>query len=149
MPETTPPEHEGRHGCAGVLGDRAVTVATRLRDSGCHTCITGKWHPGKTAPTLPGRRGFERSFILAGSGCDNRENRTCLMPCNKACWSEQDRESAPPRDFFSSTFFVDKAIASSASPGRAGGPSLPTSASRSTTFRSRRRGLRRAVPAPP
>lgn len=34
MPETMPPEHEGRPGYAGVLGDQAVTLAAMLRDSG-------------------------------------------------------------------------------------------------------------------
>jgi arylsulfatase/uncharacterized sulfatase len=122
MPETMPPEHAGRPGYAGVLGDQAVTVATMLRDSGYHTYISGKWHLGKTPDTLPGKRGFERSFIQADSGSDNWENRTYMVLYDKAYWFEQDREVGLPANFYSSTFFVDKAIEYIASPGQDGRP---------------------------
>ena len=122
MPETMPPAHAGRPGYAGVLGDQAVTVATMLRDSGYHTYIAGKWHLGKTPDTLPGKRGFERSFIQADSGSDNWENRTYMLLYDKAYWFEQDREVGLPANFYSSTFFVDKAIEYIASPGQDGKP---------------------------
>ncbi len=110
MPETTPAAHEGKPGYEGVLNDRAVTLATLLKDRGYHTYITGKWHLGKTPSTLPGKRGFERSFIQADSGSDNWENRTYMMLYDKAYWFEQDKEVQLPKDFYSSTLFVDKAI---------------------------------------
>lgn len=122
MPETMPPEHQGRPGYAGVLGDQAVTLATMLRDSGYHTYITGKWHLGKTADTLPGKRGFERSFIQADSGSDNWANRTYMLLYDKAYWFEQDREVGLPANFYSSTFFVDKAIEYIAESGPDGKP---------------------------
>ena len=110
MPETTPAAHEGKPGYEGVLNDRAITLATQLKDRGYHTYITGKWHLGKTPATLPGKRGFERSFIQADSGSDNWENRTYMMLYDKAYWFEQDKEVQLPKDFYSSTLFVDKAI---------------------------------------
>lgn len=110
MPETTPAAHEGKPGYEGVLNDRAVTLATLLKDRGYHTYITGKWHLGKTPATLPGKRGFERSFIQADSGSDNWENRTYMMLYDKAYWFEQDKEVQLPKDFYSSTLFVDKAM---------------------------------------
>lgn len=110
MPETTPAAHEGKPGYEGVLNDRVVTLASLLKDRGYHTSITGKWHLGKTPSTLPGKRGFERSFIQADSGSDNWENRTYMMLYDKAYWFEQDKEVRLPRDFYSSTLFVDKAI---------------------------------------
>jgi arylsulfatase/uncharacterized sulfatase len=110
MPETTPAAHEGKPGYEGVLNDRAVTLATLLKDRGYHTYITGKWHLGKTPSTLPGKRGFERSFIQADSGSDNWENRTYMMLYDKAYWFEQDKEVQLPKDFYSSTLFVDKAM---------------------------------------
>jgi arylsulfatase A-like enzyme len=110
MPETTPAAHAGKPGYEGVLNDRAITLATLLKDRGYHTYITGKWHLGKTPATLPGRRGFERSFIQADSGSDNWENRTYMMLYDKAYWFEQDKEVQLPKDFYSSTLFVDKAI---------------------------------------
>jgi arylsulfatase/uncharacterized sulfatase len=93
-----------------VLNDRTVTLATMLRDNGYHTYITGKWHLGKTPDKLPDQRGFERSFIQADSGSDNWENRTYMMLYDKAYWFEQGKEVRLPQDFYSSRFFVDKAI---------------------------------------
>ncbi len=110
MPETMPAAHDGKPNYEGVLNDRAVTVATMLRDSGYQTYITGKWHLGKTPDKLPGKRGFDRSFIQADSGSDNWENRTYMMLYDKAYWFEQDREAQLPTDYYSSRFFVDKAI---------------------------------------
>jgi arylsulfatase/uncharacterized sulfatase len=110
MPETTPAAHEGKPGYEGVLNDRVVTLASLLKDRGYHTYITGKWHLGKSPATLPGKRGFERSFIQADSGSDNWENRTYMMLYDKAYWFEQDKEVRLPKDFYSSTLFVDKAI---------------------------------------
>ncbi|TSA13245.1 MAG: arylsulfatase [Comamonadaceae bacterium] len=110
MPETMPAEHEGQPGYAGTLNDNAVTLATMLKDNGYHTYITGKWHLGKTPDKLPGNRGFERSFIQADSGSDNWEKRTYMMLYDKAYWFEQGREAGLPADYYSSKFFVDKAI---------------------------------------
>ena len=110
MPETMPAEHEGKPGYAGTLNDNAVTLATMLKDNGYHTYITGKWHLGKTPDKLPGQRGFEQSFIQADSGSDNWEKRTYMMLYDKAYWFEQGREAELPPDYYSSKFFVDKAI---------------------------------------
>lgn len=110
MPETMPSEHLGKPGYDGVLNDRAVTLATLLKDQGYHTYISGKWHLGKTPEKLPNKRGFERSFIQADSGSDNWENRPYLFLYDKAYWFEDGRESAPPEGFYSSQFFVDKAL---------------------------------------
>ena len=110
MPESMPAAHEGKPGYEGVLSDQAVTLATMLKDQGYHTYITGKWHLGKTPDKLPQRRGFERSFIQADSGSDNWENRTYMMLYDKAYWFENGKEASLPKDFYSSRFFVDKAI---------------------------------------
>ena len=110
MPETTPPEHEGRPGYQGVLAPDTVTLATVLRDQGYHTYITGKWHVGKTPENLPGQRGFERSFIQADSGTDNWEDRPYMMLYDKTYWFSQDKPATLPKDFYSSRFFVDKAL---------------------------------------
>ena len=110
MPETTPPEQEGKPGYAGVLAPDTVTLATMLRDAGYHTYVAGKWHVGKAPENLPGRRGFERSFIQADSGTDNWENRPYMMLYDKTYWFEQDRPAQLPKDFYSSRFFVDKTI---------------------------------------
>lgn len=110
MPETMPDEHLGKPGYSGVLNDNAITVATRLKDSGYHTYISGKWHLGKTADTLPNNRGFERSFIQADSGSDNWEERPYAPLYDKASWFEDGMPAHLPKDYYSSTFIVNKAI---------------------------------------
>ncbi|MES2152567.1 MAG: arylsulfatase [Pseudomonadota bacterium] len=110
MPETMPDAHLGKPGYDGVLNERVVTVATMLRDSGYHTYLTGKWHLGKTPSTLPGKRGFERSFIQADSGSDNWEERPYMFFYDKSNWFENDKVAHLPRDYYSSRFIVDKAL---------------------------------------
>jgi arylsulfatase/uncharacterized sulfatase len=111
MPETMPDEHLGKPGYSGVLNDNAITVASLLRDSGYNTYITGKWHLGKTPDTLPNNRGFERSFIQADSGSDNWEERPYAPLYDKAAWFENGQPAHLPKDYYSSTFIVDKAMA--------------------------------------
>ncbi|MES2129056.1 MAG: arylsulfatase [Pseudomonadota bacterium] len=110
MPETMPTVHLGRPGYEGVLNGRAVTLASMLRDQGYHTYITGKWHLGKTPQTLPNRRGFERSYIQADSGSDNWEQRPYIFLYDKANWYEQGQPAQLPKDYYSSTFIVNKAL---------------------------------------
>ncbi|QAY88529.1 arylsulfatase [Pseudomonas sp. ACM7] len=110
MPETMPDEHLGKPGYSGVLNDNAITVASLLRDGGYHTYITGKWHLGKTPDTLPGNRGFDRSFIQADSGSDNWEERPYAPLYDKAAWFENGQPAHLPKDYYSSTFIVDKAM---------------------------------------
>lgn len=110
MPETMPDEHLGKPGYSGVLNDNAITVASLLKDDGYHTYITGKWHLGKTPDTLPGNRGFERSFIQADSGSDNWQERPYVPLYDKAAWFENGQPAHLPKDYYSSTFIVDKAM---------------------------------------
>lgn len=111
MPETIPLSHEGQPGYDGVLNDRVVTVASLLRDSGYHTYISGKWHLGHEPQNLPPSRGFERSLIQADSGSDNWEMRPYLMLKPRVAWYEEGKPlTSLPADYYSSTFFIDKAI---------------------------------------
>jgi arylsulfatase/uncharacterized sulfatase len=110
MPETMPDEHLGQPGYSGVLNDNAITIASLLKDSGYNTYITGKWHLGKTPDTLPNHRGFDRSFIQADSGSDNWEERPYAPLYDKAAWFESGQPAHLPKDYYSSTFIVDKAL---------------------------------------
>ena len=111
MPETIPLSHEGQPGYEGVLNDRVVTVASLLRDSGYHTYVSGKWHLGHEPRNLPPARGFERSLIQADSGSDNWEMRPYLMLKPQVAWYEEGKTlTSLPADYYSSTFFINKAI---------------------------------------
>lgn len=110
MDVVMPPEHKGKPGYAGVLNDKVVTIAQMLRDSGYHTYHVGKWHLGNAPEKRPYNRGFERTIALGDTGADNWEQRSYLPFYDKAHWYADGQEHTLPDDFYSSRYFVDKAI---------------------------------------
>ncbi len=105
-----PAEHKGKPGYDGVLNDRVVTIAQRLRDNGYHTYHIGKWHLGNAPEKRAYNRGFERTISLGDTGADNWEQRSYLPFYDKAHWYADGAEHQLPDDFYSSRYFVDKAI---------------------------------------
>ena len=64
LPLFTAPDYATKPGYKGVLNNKVVTVATRLKRKGYRTYVSGKWHLGHSATNLPTKRGFDRSYIL-------------------------------------------------------------------------------------
>ncbi len=61
-------------GSMGILGDKAVTLAEVLRQSGYATCMSGKWHVTRRveAQNWPYQRGFDKFFgIVLSTGAVN------------------------------------------------------------------------------
>ncbi|MGJ8670284.1 MAG: arylsulfatase [Oceanococcus sp.] len=110
MDVVMPFEHKGKPGYDGVLNHKVVTLATLLRKQGYHTYHIGKWHLGITPDRLPIARGFERTIAMGDTGADNWEQRTYLPLYDKAHWYADGEEHQLPDDFYSSRYFVDKAI---------------------------------------
>lgn len=110
MPETIPPEHVGQPGYDTVMNHRVVTIAEMLRAAGYRTYLTGKWHLGSDATRLPHARGYDRAFSLADAGADNFEQRPIEGMYESAAWTENGRPATLPRDYYSSTFVVQKMI---------------------------------------
>jgi arylsulfatase/uncharacterized sulfatase len=111
MRETIPQSHMGRPGYLSVLDTNVVTVATLLRDAGYRTYASGKWHVGKAPHNLPPARGFDRSIVMADSGSDNWEPaKRYLDLTDRVDWFEDGRPAKMPRDYYSSQFYVDRAI---------------------------------------
>ena len=108
LPLFLPPDQVGQPGYEGILNDKVKTVATRLKQNGYRTYITGKWHLGHTEKTLPNKRGFDRSYILGASGADNYEQKAYLPTQDKPKWFEDDKPISLPEDFYSSRNLVDK-----------------------------------------
>ena len=110
LPLFLPPEYVSKPGYEGILNNKVKTVATRLKEHGYRTYMTGKWHLGHTQQTLPSKRGFDRTFILDASGADNYEHKAYLPTQSKPPWYEDGQPIDLPDDFYSSRTLVDKMI---------------------------------------
>jgi arylsulfatase/uncharacterized sulfatase len=111
IPEVLPPELEGQPGYTLSLEPGVLTVADRLRDAGYRTLMSGKWHLGHGEGELPVDHGFDRSFLIDGSGADNYDHRPYMPYYHYAPWFEDDEfVEELPDDFYSSEFLVDRMI---------------------------------------
>lgn len=108
--EVLPPELRGRPGYSMRLEPGVVTMASRLRDAGYRTYVTGKWHLGHGEGDLPDSHGFDRSFVLDASGADNWEERAYMPYYRTADWFENGARAHLPENFYSSQFIVDQMI---------------------------------------
>lgn len=98
-------------GYEGHLYTSVVSLATVLSDSGYNTYMTGKWHLGGTAESIPYAKGFKRSFALAESGADNWVEQPYAPMYDKVHYFEDDKEvSLPTENYFSSDFYTEKMI---------------------------------------
>ncbi|MCU0890761.1 MAG: sulfatase-like hydrolase/transferase [Sandarakinorhabdus sp.] len=111
MPETIPPQHQGRPGYNAVLAPGVTTLAQRLKAAGYATLYAGKWHLGHDAGDLPTARGWDRALALSQSGADNWENKPNRLLYERADWTRDGKTARLPRRFYSSTLIVDEAIA--------------------------------------
>lgn len=110
LPEMLPKSYQDVKGYAGVLNDSVQTIATRLKEVDYNTYVAGKWHLGYDEHTLPNKRGFDRSFILSGSGADNYEEVGYLPFKSEVQWFADGKPATLPEDFYSSAFYVDQLI---------------------------------------
>jgi arylsulfatase/uncharacterized sulfatase len=109
--ETMPRAHLGRPGYQATLTPNVVTIAQLLKAGGYRTHVVGKWNVGIEPENLPPQRGFDRSFVMGDTGSDNWEPEKRYLPhAAQVNWFEDGRRPAMPARFYSSTFFVDKAI---------------------------------------
>ncbi len=112
LPEFLSKEYQSKEGYEGVLNNKVQTIATRLKDAKYNTYATGKWHLGHDEKTLPSKRGFDRTFILGGSGGNNyKADYSGYLPMKPhAHWYADGKETELPEDFYSSKTYIDKII---------------------------------------
>jgi arylsulfatase len=115
LAEELAPNQKGQPGYEGGLNNHVVTLATRLKDAGYHTFMTGKWHLGATPDSVPAARGFEHSFLLASGGASHfadMQPAYAPTPQSKANYWEDGRrlDALPPTFQYSSQYYVDRMI---------------------------------------
>ena len=110
IPETLPADQQGKRGYSMRLDAGVQTVATRLKEQGYRSYMTGKWHLGHGAGDLPDSHGFDRSFVLDASGADNYEQKPYMPYYTSADWFEDGKPATLPEDFYSSAFMIDKMV---------------------------------------
>lgn len=110
IPETLPASQSGQPGYTMGLEAGVQTVATRLKQEGYRSYMTGKWHLGHGVGNLPDAHGFDRSFALDASGADNYAQKPYMPYYTSADWFENGQPARLPDDFYSSAFLVDKMI---------------------------------------
>ncbi|MEY4977227.1 MAG: Arylsulfatase [Pseudomonadota bacterium] len=125
MRESIPQRHVGKPGYLTVLDPRTTTVASRLKAAGYRTYVSGKWHVGTEPHNLPPQRGFDRSLVQGGSGSDHWDPMQRYLDLSDTIdWFEDGQRVQMPRQYYSSTFFVDRLLADLRA-DRAGKPQRP------------------------
>lgn len=110
IPETLPADQQGKRGYSMHFEPGVQTVATRLKEQGYRSYMTGKWHLGHGAGDLPDAHGFNRSFVLDASGADNYAQKPYMPYYTSADWFEDGKPATLPKDFYSSAFLIDKMV---------------------------------------
>jgi arylsulfatase A-like enzyme len=109
LKETTPRSHKGKPGYLGSMSRNVVTFASLLQEGGYRTYVSGKWNVGSEPYNLPPQRGFHRSIVQGDTGSDNWDPRQRYLPfAAKVDWFEDGRPADMPKEFYSSTYFVDR-----------------------------------------
>ena len=110
IPEVIPEQHIGKKGYSLRFEPGVTTIASRLKQRGYRTFMTGKWHLGHEAGDLPNSHGFDRSFVLDASGADNWEQKSYMPYYANAPWFEDGKPATLPKDFYSSRFLIDQMV---------------------------------------
>lgn len=110
IPEVIPNEHIGKKGYSLRFEPGVTTIASRLRQRGYRTYMTGKWHLGHGEGDLPNSHGFDRSFVLDASGADNWEQKSYMPYYADAPWFEDGKPARLPKEFYSSRFLIDRMV---------------------------------------
>lgn len=90
--------------------DQQKTLASRLKEAGYQTFVSGKWGIGHVGENLPNRFGFDRSWVLDSTGASNYSNKSYLPLYKEMKWFEDGELTSLPADFYSSRNIVDKMI---------------------------------------
>ncbi|MDO8863939.1 sulfatase-like hydrolase/transferase [Haliea sp. E1-2-M8] len=97
-------------GYEGYMNERVLSLPELMRDGGYYTFMAGKWHLGMEPSQGPQARGFIDSFaMLPGAG--GHYDQTGINPKLPVIpYSENGRAVTLPKDFYSTSYYTDRAI---------------------------------------
>jgi arylsulfatase len=109
MGELLAENQRGKPGYEGHLNNRVASLAEVLRAGGYHTYLSGKWHLGHKAGSLPFDRGFESSFSMLVGGASHWSDMLGILPMDDpAAYSLNGKHlDSLPADFYSSRSYAD------------------------------------------
>jgi arylsulfatase A-like enzyme len=110
IPETLSPEMRQYPGYSMRWEDGLPTIASRLKEEGYQTFISGKWGIGDIGQNLPHRFGFNRSFVIDATGGSNYDHTPYLPLYDTTNWYEDGKPITLPEGFYSSEGIVDRMI---------------------------------------
>jgi len=110
IPEAMDPDFRRYPGYSMRWEDGTRTIASRLREAGYQTFVTGKWGIGDVGKNLPHRFGFDRSFVMDSTGGSNFDHTPYLPLYDRVEWFEDGEPVTLPETFYSSRDIVDRMI---------------------------------------
>lgn len=110
IPETLSPDMRQHAGYTMRWEEGLPTIASRLKEEGYQTFVSGKWGIGDIGQNLPHRFGFDRSFVLDATGGSNYDHTPYLPLYKTTKWFEDGEPITLPEDFYSSEGIVDRMI---------------------------------------
>ena len=110
IPEALDPDFRRYPGYSMIWEDGTKTIASRLREAGYQTFVTGKWGIGDVGKNLPHRFGFDRSFVMDSTGGSNFDHTPYLPLYDRVEWFEDGETVTLPEGFYSSRGIVDRMI---------------------------------------
>ena len=108
--ETVTPDQRVLPGYSMVWDDNQQTIASVLSQAGYQTYVSGKWGIGAKGKNLPGRFGFDRSYVMDSTGGSNYDHSHYLPGYPEVSWYEDGKPVRLPDDFYSSRNLVDQMI---------------------------------------
>jgi len=110
IPEAVDPDIQQYPGYSMQWQDGLPTIASRLKEGGYQTFVSGKWGIGHVGGNLPHRFGFDRSFVIDSTGGSNYDHTPYLPLYDTVKWFEDGKRITLPEGFYSSEGIVDRMI---------------------------------------
>lgn len=108
MGELLSPNQVGMPGYEGHLNHNVASLAEVLKEAGYHTYMGGKWHLGHDKNTIPGARGFDKTFSLLNGGASHYHDMTGIIETDVVEYTlNGEKLDQLPKDFYSSKSYTD------------------------------------------